>query len=136
MNRKKFCIIGGILSFILAAIGFLLIATRESAKVDVKGASQRECVPYNIFVMKGSNEYSVDIVWSTRAECVSFILYGRDRGNLDMVGVDLVNQSSSKEHTVTLDQLLTTETYYFLINSQEETYGNNGAPLEFVLENL
>jgi hypothetical protein len=35
-----------------------------------------------------------------------------------------------------LEQLLTTESYYFLINSQEQVYGNEGVPLEFILEEL
>lgn len=137
MNRKKkiFYISVVVFAFFLAFTGvFLLVRDRDAE--GVAGVSKRDCVPYNIFVMRGEDDFSVDIMWSTRAECVGFVLYGRDRGSLDMVGVDLVNRSRSMEHIVTLNQLLTTEVYYFLINSQEQLYGNNGLPLEFVLENL
>jgi hypothetical protein len=112
------------------------LVTRNADGFDIAGVSERDCVPYNVFIMKGEEDFSVDIKWSTKAECVGFVIYGRDRGNLDMVAIDRVNESQSKEHIVTLEQLLTTETYYFLINSQEQGYGNDGVPLEFVLEEL
>jgi hypothetical protein len=53
-----------------------------------------------------------------------------------MVAVDLVNKSSSRDHNVTIDELLRKERYYFLVNSQDQAYGNNGSPLEFIIENL
>ncbi len=134
-NKKRIYIVGLSL-IIVASIVSILLVTRNVVGFDIAGVSQRDCVPYNVFVMKGDNNFSVDISWSTKAECVGFVLYGRDRGNLDMVAVDRVNRSKSKEHVVTLEQLLTTETYYFLIDSQEQAYGNEGIPLEFVLENL
>ncbi len=134
-KRKTLYIVGAIFIVVVSVVSILLIR-RNVVGFDVAGATERDCVPYNIFIMKGDNDYSVDITWSTRAECVGFVLYGKDRGNLDMVAVDLVNKSKSKVHTVSIDQLLTTEYYYFLINSGEEAYGKNGVPLEFVLENL
>jgi hypothetical protein len=134
-NKKRIYIVGLSL-IIVASIVSILLVTRNVVGFDIAGVSQRDCVPYNVFVMKGDSDFSVDISWSTKAECVGFVLYGRDRGNLDMVAVDRVNRSKSKEHVVTLEQLLTTETYYFLIDSQEQAYGNEGIPLEFVLENL
>lgn len=138
MNKKKrktFYIVGAILIVIVSVVSILLV-TRNVVGFDVAGVSERDCVPYNIFIMKGDDDFSVDITWSTRAECVGLVLYGRDRANLDMVAVDLVNKSKSKIHTVSLNQLLTTEIYYFLINSGEEVYGKGGVPLEFVLQNL
>jgi hypothetical protein len=134
-NKKRLYIIGVSL-FVTVAIVSIFLVTRNAADFDIAGVSERDCVPYNVFVMKGDEDFSVDIEWSTKAECVGFVIYGRDRGNLDMVAVDRVNESQSKEHIVTLGQLLTTETYYFLIDSQEQVYGNEGVPLEFVLEEL
>ncbi len=134
-KRKTFYIIGAI-SIVVVSVVSILLVTRNVVGFDVAGVSERDCVPYNIFIMKGNNDFSANITWSTRVECVGFVLYGRDRGNLDMVAVDLVNKSKSKVHTVSIDQLLTTEVYYFLINSGEEAYGKNGVPLEFILENL
>lgn len=138
MNSKKKTV------YIVAVLVILLIASftafflirNNAGDFGVAGVAEKDCVPYNIFIMRGQDDFSVDIKWSTRAECVGFVLYGRDRGNLDMVAVDLVNRSRSVEHIVTLNQLLTTEVYYFLINSQEQLYGNDGVPLEFVLDNL
>jgi hypothetical protein len=134
-RRKTFFIIGAISIVVVSVISVLLV-TKSVVGFDIAGVSERDCVPYNVFILKGENDFSVDITWSTKAECVAFVLYGRDRSNLDMVAVDLVNKNKSRDHIVTLDQLLTTEVYYFLINSQEQAYGNNGVPLEFILENL
>jgi hypothetical protein len=125
-----------VVAFLLLGVGLFLLFSKDIEKLEVKGIAERDCVPYNIFVMPGDNDYSVEISWKTRSECLGFVLYGQDRGNLDMVGVDLVNASSSREHNVTVDGLLRRERYYFLVNSQDQAYGNNGSPLEFVIENL
>lgn len=135
MNRKVFYIVGGI-SIVLVSLASILLITRRVVGFDVVGISTRDCVPYNVFIEKGEKNYSVSIKWSTKAECIGFIQYGRDRYNLDMVAIDLDSKSKSKEHIVRIEQLLSKEVYYFLINSQEQAYGNNGVPLEFMLNNL
>lgn len=135
-NNKKKIYILSLLAFILLGSGLFLLFSKDTGELEVKGIAGKDCVPYNIFVMPGENDYSVEISWKTRSECLGFVLYGQDRGNLDMVGVDLVNESSSRDHNVTIEGLLRRERYYFLVNSQDQAYGNNGSPLEFVIENL
>lgn len=135
-NKKKKIYMLSLLAFILLGSGLFLLFSKDTGELEVKGIAGKDCVPYNIFVMPGENDYSVEISWKTRSECLGFVLYGQDRGNLDMVGVDLVNKSSSREHNVTIEGLLRRERYYFLVNSQDQAYGNNGSPLEFVIENL
>ena len=135
LNRKKFYILGGI-AILLIAVSSVLLITTNVVGFDILGSTNNDCVPYNVFVRKGSKNFSVDILWSTRAECIGFVQYGKNRDNLDMVAVDVVNTRKSNEHKVTIEKLLTTERYYFLINSQEQAYGNNGVPLEFVLDDL
>jgi hypothetical protein len=134
-NKKRFYIVG-ISLIIVASIVSVLLVTRNAVGFDIAGVSERDCVPYNVFIMKGEDDFSVDIKWSTKAECVGFVLYGRDRSKLDMVAIDRLNSGKSREHLVTLEKLLTTERYYFLIDSQEKAYGNGGVPLEFVLAEL
>jgi hypothetical protein len=136
MNKRNIFYILGLLGIITISISSVLLLTRNVISFDVIGVSNRDCVPYNVFIRRGEREHSVDVEWSTKAECVGFIQYGRDRSNLDLVSVDLENRSKSKEHIVNIDQLLSSEIYYFLINSQEQAYGHNGVPLEFVMENL
>jgi len=51
-----------------------------------------------------------------------------------MIGVD--SNSKSKEHSVEIEKISSSEKYFFLINSDNQTYGNNGVPLEFSLKNL
>ena len=126
----------GVVGIVVVSITSILLLTKNAVGFDVVGISSRDCVPYNVFIQKGEKNYSAEVSWSTKAECVGFVQYGRDRDNLDMVAVDLMNKSKSKVHKVTLDQLMSTEIYYFLINSQDQPYGNEGVPLEFVLEDL
>ena len=135
-NKKKKVYILSVIAFLLLGAGLFLLFSKDIEDLEVKGVAGKNCVPYNIFVMPGDTEYSVEISWKTRSECLGFVLYGQDRGNLDMVAVDLVNESSSKNHNVTIDALLRRERYYFLVNSQDQAYGNNGSPLEFVIEDL
>ncbi|MFA5633659.1 MAG: hypothetical protein WCY00_02295 [Candidatus Dojkabacteria bacterium] len=134
-NRRKMYIIIVLVVVLLSIYPAFLIFSKRKG-LSILGDSTEGCVPYNIFISKGERNFSVDIAWSTKAECVGFVQYGRNRDNLDMVVVDTVNMKKSKNHKVTIEQLLTTELYYFLINSQEQAYGSNGVPLEFVLENL
>lgn len=136
LNKKKKIYILSVVAFLLLGTGLFLLFSKDVDELEVKGVAGKDCVPYNIFVMPSDMEYSVEISWKTRSECLGFVLYGRDRGNLDMVAVDLVNDSSSKDHNVTIDALLRKERYYFLVNSQDQAYGNNGSPLEFVIEDL
>jgi hypothetical protein len=135
-DKKKKVYILSVVALLFLGCGLFLLFSRDIDELEVKGIAEKDCVPYNIFVMPGENDYSVEISWKTRSECLGFVLYGQNRGNLDMVGVDLVNESSSKDHNVTIDGLLRKERYYFLVNSQDQAYGNNGSPLEFVIEDL
>jgi hypothetical protein len=135
-DKKRKVYILSAVALLFLGCGLFLLFSRDIDELEVKGIAEKDCVPYNIFVMPGENDYSVEISWKTRSECLGFVLYGRNRGNLDMVGVDLVNESSSKDHNVVIDGLLRKERYYFLVNSQDQAYGNNGSPLEFVIEDL
>ncbi len=135
-NKKKKVYILSVMALLFLASGLFLLFSKGADELEVKGIAEKDCVPYNIFVMPGENDYSVDISWKTRSECLGFVLYGQNRGNLDMVGVDLVNKSSARDHSVTIDGLLRKERYYFLVNSQDQAYGDNGSPLEFVIEDL
>ena len=49
-----------------------------------------------MFLLVKEKNFSVDIAWSTRAECIGFVQYGRDRDNLDQVVVDIVNIRKQK----------------------------------------
>lgn len=136
MLSKKTFILTGFVGILLVGISSCILFVNTTFGSDILALAEKSCVPYNVFVEKGSAEYSVKINWNTRKECVGFIQYGSDRNNLDLVGVDLENKAKSKIHSVTIEKLLTTQRYYFLINSDEKSYGYNGSALDFSLENL
>lgn len=126
----------GSIGVLFLSIGSILLIAKNVSGFEISGFSKNDCVPYNVFIQNGEKDHSVSIVWSTRKECIGFVQYGEDRTNLDLIAVDLENKSKSKEHSVVIEKLLNSKKYFFLINSQEQPYGNNGTPLEFILEDL
>jgi len=124
----------GIFSLLLISVSAVLLVTKNVSGFDMFGSSKVDCVPYNVFLEKGSKDYSIKITWVTKAKCFGFVQYGLDQKSMEMIGVD--SNSKSKEHSVEIEKISSSEKYFFLINSDNQTYGNNGVPLEFSLKNL
>jgi len=136
MKRTKIFLITGFLGIFLVGLSLSLLFVKNTFGSNIFASLKRDCVPYNIFIDKGDAEYTVVIKWSTKKECVGFVQYGSVRDNLTSVGVDQTNKVRSKSHEVKLEKLLTTQRYYFLINSEEVAYGYNGKSLDFSLSEL
>ena len=137
MKSKKFFFTTGLIGIVVVVVSSTLLFVKNSFGSNVFSSNaDRGCVPYNIFVNKGDVSYSVKITWSTKKECVGFIEYGNQRDSLNLIGVDQKNKVKSKTHEVVLEELLTTQRYYFLINSADTTYGFNGTAIDFSLKNL
>lgn len=136
MLSKKTFILTGFLGILLVGVSSCVLFVNNTFGSDIFALAEKSCIPYNVFVEKGSSDYSVKISWNTRKECLGFIQYGSTRDNLNLVAVDLENKAKSKTHEVTIEKLLTTQYYYFLINSDDKSYGSNGSALDFSLENL
>lgn len=128
---KNIFIVLGVVSFVVTILSSVMLFVKEANSMDLVGYIKRDCVPYNVFVQKGEKEYSVKISWSTKAECVGFVLYGNSSNTLDLVAVDLTNKTKSMNHEVVLEGILSSESYYFLINSGEKSYGSSGSPIIF-----
>lgn len=135
LNKKTF-ILTGVIGILLVGVSSTLILVKNTFGSSIFDTSNKDCVPYNVFVKKGDTDYSVTISWSTRKECVGFVQYGNSRDELDLVAVDLTNKTMAKSHSVIIDQLFPTQKYYFLINSNESSYGYNGTALDFSLSSL
>lgn len=115
---------------------FLLVKKDSVGSFDTLYEPQNECTPYNLFVEKGEDEFSVVIKWKTTGKCSGFVQYGIDRNELDRVGFDVEGNLKISEHQVVLQKLLTKSRYYFLINSESKGYGNNGVALEFMISEM
>jgi len=135
MNKNVFIVLG-VVSFLVTILSSVMLFVREANSMDLVGYIKRDCVPYNVFVQKGEKEYSTRISWVTKAECVGFVLYGNSSNSLDLVAVDLKNKAKSTNHEVVLENILSSEHYYFLINSGEKSYGSNGSPVIFSSDSL
>jgi len=136
MKKSNVFLITGFLGLFIVGIATTLLFVRNTFGADIFATSEKDCVPYNIFVAKGSQEYSVKITWSTKKECVGFVQYGSQRDSLNLVIVDQKNEVRSKSHEVEIEKLLTTQKYYFLVNSDNMTYGYNGTALDFSIKDL
>jgi len=135
MSKKIFFLIVGIV-FVVVSLSIFILFKKNVGGFDTLFVSQEDCTPFNLFVTKGDEEFSAKIVWETKGECMGFVQYGLNREDLDRVGMDFLNGYRSKKHEIVLDKLLTKEKYYYLINSDGKAFGNNGRPLELVLNNL
>jgi len=136
MKKSRLFIITGFLGLFIVGIATTLIFVKNTFGSDILATAKKDCVPYNIFVAKGAQEYSVNITWSTKKECVGFVQYGSQRDSLDLVIVDQKNKVKSKSHEVVIEKLLTTQKYYFLVNSDNTAYGYNGTALDFSIKTL
>lgn len=135
MSKKLFGVIIG-LTVIVVSISVVLFLKKNVVSFDDFFVPQNSCTPYNLFVTKGDDDFSVKIVWETEGKCLGFVQYGVNRNSLDKVGIDTVYGYRNQRHEVVLEKLLTKERYYFLINSDNVGFGNNGRALEFILEKL
>jgi len=135
MSKKLFGVIVGMV-IVVVSISVVLLLKQNVKSFDTLFVVPDDCTPYNLFVLKGEEEFSAKIRWETKGKCMGFVQYGLDRNSLEKVGIDLVNEYRSQKHEVVLEKLLTKDRYYFLINSDNVGFGNNGKPLEFILENL
>jgi len=131
MRNNWYITIGSLMLLIaVVAIFFFKVSGSESS-VYVEG-----CTPYNVEIRRGIEENSVDILWKSKDKCSGYILYGKEMKGLEMVGVDIESDTLSKDHTVTLKQLVGSKEYYFSIVSNGLSFGKDGLPLQFSIDSL
>ncbi len=122
----------GVLCIVLIVIGvFFFKVSGSENSVSVEG-----CTPYNVEIRKGIEENSVDILWKSKERCSGYILYGKELRGLEMVGVDIENETLSKDHIVILKQLVSSKEYFFSIVSNGTSFGKEGLPLRFSIDSL
>jgi hypothetical protein len=122
----------GVLGLLLVVMAvFFFKASGSENATYVEG-----CTPYNVEIRKGVEENSIDILWKSREKCSGYILYGKEMKSLELVGVDIQNETLSKEHIITLEQLLNSKEYYFSIVSNGISFGKDGLPLQFSIDSL
>ena len=129
-NKWIFMIVILIISISVISL-FVIKSSASQGSVYVEG-----CTPYNIEIKKGNTSGSVVISWKSKEKCSAYLLYGKEADGLDMVGVDLKNNIKSNDHIVTIENLVSTKIYYFVIVSNDVIYGKDGLPLQFSIDSL
>ncbi|MDY0097313.1 MAG: hypothetical protein RBS01_03130 [Candidatus Dojkabacteria bacterium] len=130
--RKKLYIFTGVFAVILVLGTFFVFKVFGSENLlYVSG-----CTPYNVKIEEGKDENTVYISWLSKEKCSGYILYGSEMKDLNMVGVDLVNDVESKDHIVEVKSLVSSKLYYFSIISDGMSYGKEGLPLQFSINSL
>ena len=131
MKSNWYITIGALcLVIIVIGIFFFKVSGSENS-VYVDG-----CTPYNVEIRKGIEENSVDILWKSKEKCSGYILYGKEIKGLEMVGVDIENGIQSKDHIITLKQLINSKEYFFSIVSDGISFGKDGLSLRFSIDSL
>lgn len=131
MKNNWYVTIGilGILLVVVTLVVFRVSGSEDSIYVE-------GCTPYNVEIQRGNQENTVEISWKSKEKCTGYILYGKEMRGLDMVGVDLKNETQSKDHVVTIQSLVTSKRYYFSIVSNGVSFGKEGLPLQFSIDSL
>ncbi|MGI6423264.1 MAG: hypothetical protein ACOX0X_01410 [Candidatus Dojkabacteria bacterium] len=124
ISLASFIIIGVILIFVFKASG-------SNSSPFVGG-----CDPYNVEVRKGEGENSVVISWKSKQRCSGYVIYGSEMKDLRLVGIDLENEIKDTKHTVVVNSLVSTKTYFFSIISDGVSYGKEGLPISFSISAL
>jgi len=108
----------------LGGIGVVLVSRRTPS-----------CIPVNVFLSKKGDNV-VEISWETKDSCLGYVLYGESSYEIERVAINPENLEKSREHEVTINNLLSTNSYYFIIVSDEQPYGNNGKAIAFSLKDI
>ena len=125
--KKKSLLILSILSclfLLLGGVGVVLSLRKTPS-----------CMPVNVFLSK-DGENVIKISWKTRDSCLGYVLYGESSYEIERVAINPENLEKSREHEVTINNLLSTNSYYFIIVSDEQPYGNNGKAVAFSLRDI
>ncbi len=130
--RKKLYLFTGVLAVVAVLATFFVFKVFGSESL----LYVSECTPYNVKIERGKEENSVYISWLSKEKCSGYILYGSEMKDLNMVGVDLVNEVESKNHMVEVKSLVSSKLYYFSIISNGMSYGKEGLPLQFSIISL
>ncbi len=113
-------IIGVFLLVIGLAAGVYLIQSRQVFKLGATGeASPKDVRIANI------NGSSFSVSWTTQVESEGFIAWGKSESSLNQTTSDEV-ENNKYVHHVTIQNLELSTTYYFNINSNGDSYNNNG----------
>jgi len=120
----------GVLVVVIALFVYKVSGSEDAVYVE-------GCVPYNVQIKKGEVEENTSVIsWKSKEKCSGYILYGKEMRGLDMVSIDLENETESKDHSVTLRGLLSSKRYYFSIVSNGISFGKDGLPLQFSIDSL
>ena len=134
MNKSIF--IGtSIFSVVVIFFASIILFREDVNSFNLFGFSD-DCTPYNVFVEKGSKNYTVKVSWRTRGKCSGFVQYGLDGDKLDSLSLDHEGGDSGRIHESELNGIVSTQKYYYLINSNGQSYGSSGMPLNFIPSNL
>lgn len=112
---------------------FLIILSITGISVNSRNKSS--CDPFNVFLSK-TGENNIEVSWKTKGSCLGYVLYGESSYEIERVAVNADNLGKNTDHKVKIGNLLSTNSYYFVIVSGEEPYGNNGKPIAFSLMDL
>lgn len=69
------------------------------------------------------------LLWETKEDCLGWVKFGVNNDKFPYYGVNNNGQVKTKNHEIRLSGIEKGNTYYFVILSDDKTYGKDGLPL-------
>jgi hypothetical protein len=86
------------------------------------------CIPLNFKKEKKDNEYY--LFWETKDLCTGYVKYGLDQNSFPYLGLDQQGVVAVKNHQLKLSGIEKGSKFYFVIISNDKTYGIGNLPVE------
>ena len=109
--------------FLVGLIGYQFVYLPVNAKSSVDS-----CTPINFKKEKKENDYYLS--WATNELCTGYVKYGLDQNNFPYLGLDIQGVVAVKDHQVKLSGVEQGSKFYFIIISNEKTFGIGNLPVE------
>lgn len=118
MKASKNIILLTVFSLLLVisiAIYQLIVLPASNVK-DISG-----CVPMKF--KKEERETGYYLTWTTKDECTGYVRYGTSQNSYPYLALDEQGVVKMKNHSVKLNGIVKNDKYYFVIISDEKSYG-------------
>jgi hypothetical protein len=106
--------------------GVFFLNTKQVFKIGASGSAQPKDVK-----ISNISDNSATVSWTTDSQTSGFLVWGESEGALSKVGQENANDEKLITHSISLSGLKPGTDYFFKINSQGNSFDNNGVPWEF-----
>lgn len=127
IKRNKIpTILGVILLLAGVAAGVFYINMRQIFRIGASTSNQPKDVRISNISDSGAT-----ISWTTDSQTADFLTWGESQNNISTIEQESVSNEKFYTHSINISGLSPSTQYFFKINSNANSYDNNGVPWEF-----